>query len=237
MNEELVKRLNLLPRVQAISTGDSVFNAEQRQLIAEAYKDLLGKEIPNCSCRHRYSDALEEICLKFKIKITSTMKCKYQLKAGVIIWIGTDCYSNHNLTDEVAEEYLRRFPEAREKEFQAWPQEDPKDNSDYKEKVEYAKKCLEESKETLVEYGPKFTDESSTLIGSCLETLEEVIEGGDITSIESALEGLKQAWDKAEKRPEEPAVESSAEGEGNDDGKGNEPEPEPETKPKAKKGK
>lgn len=136
MNEELIKRLNLLPRVQAISTGDSVFNAEQRQLIAEVYKDLLGKEIPNCSCRHRYSDALEEICLKFKIKITSTMKCKYQLKAGVIIWIGTDCYSNHNLTDEIAEQYLAKFPEAKEKEFQAWPEETPEPEPEHEPEPE-----------------------------------------------------------------------------------------------------
>ena len=244
MDEQTLKRINLLPKAQAVTAGDSVFSDEQRQFIAEIYKSLLGKEIPNCSCRNRYADALIEICTTFKIK-TNMSKCRYQLFAGVIIWLGTECYSNHNLTDEVAEEYLRRFPEAREKEFQAWPQEDPKDNSDYEEKVEYAKKCLEESKEALVEYGPKITDESSTLIGSCLETLEEVIEGGDITNIESALEGLKQAWDKAEKRPEEPTVESSAEGEGNDtddadgngDGQGegtNEPNQETQEKPKGK---
>lgn len=121
MDYGLIERINLLPRAQAISVGDSVFSEEQRRLIAEAYKSLLGKDIPNCSCRHRYSDAIEEICLTLKIK--NTMNCKYQLLAGVIIWLGTDCYNNHNLTDEVAEEYLKRFPEAREKEFQKWPEE------------------------------------------------------------------------------------------------------------------
>lgn len=123
MDEELKKRISLLPRAKAVSSGDSVFTDEQRQLIADTYLTHLGKEIPNCSCRNRYTDALIEICLTFKIPIMNT-KCRYQLLAGVIIWLGTECYSNHNLTDEVAEEYLRSFPEAREKEFQVWPEDE-----------------------------------------------------------------------------------------------------------------
>lgn len=121
LNENLLKRINLLPRAQAVSAGDSVFTEEHRQLIAEAYKTLLGKDIPNCVCRHRYTDVLVEICVTLKIK--NTMKCKYKLLSGVIIWIGTECYNNRNLTDEVAEEYLRMHPEAREKEFQEWPED------------------------------------------------------------------------------------------------------------------
>ena len=116
MNGELLKRISLLPRRLAPSVGDSVFSEEQRNLIAEAYQSLLGKQIPNCSCRNRYTDALIEICATFKIK-TNMSNCKYQLFAGVIIWIGTDCYSNHNLTDEIAEKYLAMHPEAREKEI------------------------------------------------------------------------------------------------------------------------
>lgn len=123
MDAELKERISLLPRAQAISVGDSAFNDEQRQLIAETYKSQLGKEIPNCSCRNRYSDALDEIAITFKIKFSNIMNPKYRLFAGVIIWLGTECYSNANLTDEVAEEYLRRFPQAREKEFQLWPEE------------------------------------------------------------------------------------------------------------------
>jgi hypothetical protein len=129
MDELTLQRINLLPRAQALSAGDSVFSDEERQFIAEIYKSLLGKDIPNCSCRNRYADALIEICSTFKIK-TNMSKCKYQLLAGVIIWLGTECYSNHNLTDEVAEEYLRRFPEAREKEFQVWPEEEPQDKKE-----------------------------------------------------------------------------------------------------------
>lgn len=245
MNEELIERINLLPRAQAVSVGDSVFTSEQRQLIAEAYKTLLGKDIPNCSCRHRYSDALIEICFTFKI--SSNMKTKYQLKAGVIIWLGTECYNNHNLTDEVAKEYLKRYPEAREKEFQAWPEE-PQEPDNHNAVMDEARKCLEESKGGLVEYESEITEESVASIVACQNTLEEVIAGGDINSVIAAENGLKQAWKNAEKKAEEPTKpasdpnedtgsdngEGEGEGEGDSQGEGNDPD---EAKPKTKKGK
>lgn len=123
VNESIVRRIYLLPRAQAISAGDSVFSAEDRQFIAELYSSLLGKSIRQCSCRHKYSDALEEICNLLRLKKMKQKKCNYLLYGGVIIWIGTECYSNHNLTDEVARQYLSMHPEAREKEFQSWPEE------------------------------------------------------------------------------------------------------------------
>lgn len=219
MEAAIIERINLLPRAQAISVGDSVFSEEQRQFIAEIYKSVLGKDIPKCSCRHRYSDALEEIC--FTIKIKPKMR-KYQLKAGVIIWIGTEVYSNVNLTDEVAEEYLKRFPEAREKEFQKWPEENKEDQ----EKVEAAKKTLAESEKALEEEEPKLTEESVGLIIACQNTLKECIVGGDTTNIISAEEGLKNAWKQAEAKTTQPEPKDGAgqtEGEGSDATIGNEP--------------
>ncbi len=251
MDGELLKRISLLPRAQAVSVGDSVFSEEQRNLIAEAYQSLLGKQIPNCSCRNRYTDALIEICATFKIK-TNMSNCKYQLKAGVIIWIGTDCYSNHNLTDEVAEEYIKKFPEAKEKEFQAWPDENEEKNA---EKLQAAKETLKESEKSLalVDVKPRLKEESVADIIAHQNTLKEAIEGGDIMSIVAAEEGLKEAWKHAEAKPEEPTQApepKDGEGEGHepapettDEGEGKEPdpeptpEPEPEAKPKAKKGK
>ncbi len=248
MDGELLKRISLLPRAQAVSVGDSVFSEEQRNLIAEAYQSLLGKQIPNCSCRNRYTDALIEICATFKIK-TNMNNSKYQLKAGVIIWIGTDCYSNHNLTDEIAEKYLETFPEAREKEFQAWPEESEQQNE---EKLQTAKATLKESEEGLEDVKSRLKEKSVADIIAHQDTLKEAIEGGDIDSIIAAEAGLKDAWEHAEAKPEKPAQapmpetencqgdnDPVPEDEGSDDGKGDEPEPEPEpeTKPKAKKGK
>lgn len=219
MDAATLERINLLPRAQAISVGDSAFTEEQRQFIAEVYKSLLGKTIPNCSCRHRYSDALEEICITLKIK--HTMR-KYQLKAGMVIWVGTDCYSNVNLTDEIAKAYLEKFPQAREKEFQAWPDENKEDQ----EKVEAAKKTLAESEKALEEEEPKLTEESVGLIIACQNTLKECIVGGDTTNIISAEEGLKNAWKQAEAKttqPEPKDGEGQTEGEGSDGTIGNEP--------------
>lgn len=255
MDELTLQRINLLPRAQALSAGDSVFSDEERQFIAEIYKSLLGKDIPNCSCRNRFTDALIEICAIFKIKLNMS-KCKYQLFAGVIIWLGTECYSNHNLTDEVAEEYLRRFPQAREKEFQAWPEEEPKSNKEPEAVIEEAKKLLNESTEGLRESEAEITEESVQRIIACQNTLEEVIEGGFIVHIESAMGGLKGAWGHAERKPE-PAQDHADNGEGQGEGDSNpdqdedngegdgdngqnqdpDPEPEPAKPSKTKKGK
>lgn len=251
MDELTLQRINLLPRAQALSAGDSVFSDEERQFIAEIYKSLLGKDIPNCSCRNRFTDALIEICAIFKIKLNMS-KCKYQLFAGVIIWLGTECYSNHNLTDEVAEEYLRRFPEAREKEFQVWPEEEPQAKENAEAVIKEAKKILNESTEALRESEGEITEESVQRIIACQNTLEEVIEGGFIVHIESAMGGLKGAWEQAEKKPlpvQEPI--DNGEGQGDDDqaqgqgegegdnGQNTDPNPDPEpAKPaKTKKGK
>ena len=47
---------------------------------------------------------------------------QYLLRAGVIIWIGTEAYSRHNLTDKVAKAYLKANPEA-VKKFERVPEE------------------------------------------------------------------------------------------------------------------
>lgn len=170
----------------------------------------------------------------------------------MLIWIGTDCYSNYNLTDEVAEKYLAMHPEAREKEFQRWPDKNEEKNA---EKLQAAKETLKESEKSLalVDVEPRLKEESVADIIAHQNTLKEAIEGGDIMSIVAAEEGLKEAWKHAEAKPEEPTQApepKDGEGEGHepapettDEGEGKEldpeptPEPEPEAKPKAKKGK
>lgn len=47
---------------------------------------------------------------------------KYILRPGVIIWIGTEAYSRHNLTDKVAKAYLKANPDARKK-FERVPED------------------------------------------------------------------------------------------------------------------
>lgn len=125
MNSELIKRIQSLRVEQAMSVGDSAFSEDDRRLIEEASRAILGKNVRECSCNHRYSDALLEIISK--LKLSRNMKeHKYMLKGGVVIWIGTDCYTRHNITDKVAKRYLKMHPDA-ENLFESIPEQEKKD--------------------------------------------------------------------------------------------------------------
>lgn len=108
MNYEEIKR-----RVSAWGI-QSEFSTSERSTIEEIYFAVFGRTIPNCNCPNRYRDAVIE--LRIFIKNHSTMeKSKYVLKAGVVIQpSGTsDVYTNDNLTDSVAEQFLKERPGAR----------------------------------------------------------------------------------------------------------------------------
>ena len=133
------ERLRALPVAQAVTGGDSAFTEADRQLIDEVYQQLFGKSVRKCSCKNRYSDALMEILST--LKISRNMKeQKYRLKAGPVIWLDNDCYNRHNLTDEVAKEYLKLHPDAVNL-FEAIPEPEP-------EKAEEAPKAEETKKKT-----------------------------------------------------------------------------------------
>lgn len=81
-------------------------------------------------------------------------------------------------------------------------------------KIEAAKTTLVESEKALKESESKLTVESVANIVACQNTLKEVIEGGNVTNIQSAEEGLKQAWNDAEAKPEETPAPSFEEAQG-----------------------
>jgi len=81
-------------------------------------------------------------------------------------------------------------------------------------KAEAAKKTLEESEKALKEQELKLAVESVASIVACQNTLKEAIEGGDVTNILSAEEGLKQAWESAKPKPEETPAPSFEEAQG-----------------------
>ena len=99
-----------LPIEASLSGGDSVFSEEQKDTISMLYRSLLHKEIRKCSCKSRYSDACMELMSKLK-----EMENKYNLKRGMIIWIGTDCYNTDTLTDELAEQWYDSLPSSCDK--------------------------------------------------------------------------------------------------------------------------
>lgn len=128
MNSKLIKRIQSLPVAQAMSEGDSAFSEDDRRLIEEESRAILGKNVRECSCNHRYSDALLEIISK--LKLSRNMKeHKYMLKGGVVIWIDTDCYTRHNITDKVAKQYLKMHPDAGNL-FESIPEQKENDKGD-----------------------------------------------------------------------------------------------------------
>ena len=124
MNEALIRQIEALPIERALSVGDSALTTEDKAVIDTAYLAIRGKAVKRCSCKNRYTDALMELRLELGIKKRTPMK-NYELKAGRLIWIDGNPYSNANLTDEVAERWRRSHSEHVETYFQRYPEEIP----------------------------------------------------------------------------------------------------------------
>ena len=91
------------------------FSSFDKQSIAQLYYEVLGKEFKPTTCQQCYHDALIEIYLYLKRENKMKAKCNYRMRAGFIINCPTfhngTVYTNANLTDEVAEEYIAAFPQ------------------------------------------------------------------------------------------------------------------------------
>ena len=113
--QEAMTQLTRLRSLLVAGGDDSVFSNEDRAIIEAIHLEETGQKVRECGCKDRYVDAV--IVLYKKLKRTQTMAKdqKYLLRPGVIIWIGTEAYSRHNLTDKVAKAYLKANPEARKK--------------------------------------------------------------------------------------------------------------------------
>ena len=120
--QEAMTQLTRLRSLIAAGGDDSVYNAEDRQIIEELHMEEYGRKVRDCGCMDRYRDAVIELYSKLKQLQTMAKDQKYLLRPGVIIWIGTEAYSRHNLTDKVAKAYLKANPDARKK-FERIPEE------------------------------------------------------------------------------------------------------------------
>lgn len=90
------------------------YSTAETLAIEQAYRAVFGRAIRDCNCPNRHRDAVIE--LRIFIKNHATMeKSTYKLKAGVVIQpSGTsEVYTNDNLTDEIAEQFLKERPGAR----------------------------------------------------------------------------------------------------------------------------
>lgn len=104
---------------------DAPFSNIDKSTIVELYGEVLGKQFHPTSCQQCYHDALIEIVLYLRKEKRMAEKCNYRLRAGYILnsphFRCGKIYTNDNLTDEVAEEYLSMFPDNRSM-FQALPE-------------------------------------------------------------------------------------------------------------------
>lgn len=117
--------MNQLTRLRSqITAGgdDSVFSPDDREIIEELHRLEFGKPVRECNCRDRYADAVMTLYKSLKSRQTMASEQKYRLRPGVLIWVGTEVYSRHNLTDEIAAAYLAQHPEDRGK-FERIPKE------------------------------------------------------------------------------------------------------------------
>lgn len=105
---------------------DRPFSPLDKHTIEQLYMAVMGKEFRPTSCQQCYHDALIEITLYLRKHKRMKDKCKYRLRAGVIIMCpefrNGEIYTNDNLTNEVAADYLKRYPSQAEL-FQALPEE------------------------------------------------------------------------------------------------------------------
>lgn len=116
--EALVYVDELRGRFDAFSTHD-------KQLIEQLYMDVLDKKFKRTSCKDCYRDAYIEITNYLKREKKMKEKCKYKLRAGFVIhdFKTGRIFTNANLTDKIAKDYLKAFPKQR-KMFETVPEEE-----------------------------------------------------------------------------------------------------------------
>lgn len=90
------------------------FSTAEKQQIRTLYELVFGRTFKPTSCQRCYHDAVIEIYLKLRKMEKIEPKCSYRMRAGFIVscptFHGGKIYTNDNLTDEIAEEYIALFP-------------------------------------------------------------------------------------------------------------------------------
>ena len=100
---------------------DSANLADFKQRVRALYLLVIGKSLRDCNCKDVYKDALIEIYVKLQKSTDMELNTKARLVNGVVLQHKGNHYTNANLTDEVAREFLELFPQ-REDWFAVLPQ-------------------------------------------------------------------------------------------------------------------
>lgn len=208
------------------SRFDNGFSSSDRTRITALYSSLFGKKIRRSGCGDCYRDAYIEIYTYLKKLGHMPKKSNYSLKAGIIVHPqGTNkFYANNNIPDDVAEEYLAKFP-GNINEFASYPTDyiarvearkkgETVDDVDtetllarYNELKKEHEKTLAELEETKSALKETPVDDGSSVIE--IETLK-----ADLASAKEENANLKAELEKAEAELE--SIKSAAETEGTD---------------------
>lgn len=95
--------------------GKSSLSSSEKAEVASLYYDVLGKKFVRTSCKDCYRDAIIEMIAYLNKNGKMKEKSNYVLKNGVVlqpVFGSSQFYTNANLTDEVAENYLAANPSA-----------------------------------------------------------------------------------------------------------------------------
>lgn len=120
---------------------DRSYTDTEKRRIALLYREVTGRDFQQTTCQQCYHDAVIEVYLYLKNNKTMAKKCNYRLRAGFIIscpdFKSGKIFTNDNLTDAVAKEYLAKYPK-QEKMFQQLPdtEDGTKDEDGTKTKTE-----------------------------------------------------------------------------------------------------
>lgn len=94
---------------------DAPFGSSDKETIEELYYEVTGRSFVPTSCQQCYHDALIEIMYYLNKNGKMAEKLNFRLKAGAIIncpaFMDGEVFSNDNLTDKVAANYLKAYPE------------------------------------------------------------------------------------------------------------------------------
>lgn len=94
--------------------GLSALSSSDKQRIELLYGEVLGKLFLKTSCSDCYHDALIEMIIYLRKTGDMKKKSSYTLKNGVLlqpIFGSNEMFTNDNLTDEIAEQFLSKNPE------------------------------------------------------------------------------------------------------------------------------
>lgn len=106
---ELLKVVSKLEELKELD----VLNSSNKLDIELMYREIFGKDFIRTSCNDCYHDAIIEMYIHLKKNGKMKEKSNYILKNGVVLqkeFGSGDMYTNANITDEVAENYLADNP-------------------------------------------------------------------------------------------------------------------------------